>query len=67
MYHAKVEECRYLTSPRVRLLFPWYVLRSLVQREAATLERAYWLGLGFAVYGIARKTVHGDSSYVLSA
>jgi SAM-dependent methyltransferase len=41
MYDAEVLECRYLTSPRVRWLFPWYVLRSLLQRDAATLERAF--------------------------
>ena len=68
MYSADVLECRYNIVLRTRLLLPWYLFRSMVQRDAATLENAVWYGIGFAVYAIGRKAAATTSarSYVLS-
>lgn len=66
MYGAVVEKCAYLTHPRVRLLFPYYLLRALLQRDAALLEHTVWWGLGFSVAAVARKDVAGGRRYKVS-
>jgi SAM-dependent methyltransferase len=65
MYGAEVIESKYLTSNRVRLLFPIHLIKALVRRDAEALEFAVWWAVGFSVYGIARKAGNGDRQYVL--
>ena len=66
MYDAEVMETKYLTSTRVRLLFPKHLLFALLRRDAAALEFAVWWAIGFSVYGIAKKTQGKTRQYVLS-
>jgi len=66
MYGAEVLDCGYLTWRRVRLLLPWYLLRSYIQRDAATLEHTIWWGFGFAVCATARKPAEATRGYVVS-
>ena len=65
MYDAEVIETKYLTSRRVRLLFPKHLLSALLRRDAAALEFAVWWTFGFAVYGIAKKTQAVTRRYVI--
>ena len=65
MYQAEVVECAHLTSRRVRLLSPWLLLRAWLTRDAAVLEHVVWWTVGFALYGIARKTASAQRRYVL--
>lgn len=65
MYGAEVIESKYLTSNRVRLLFPIHLIKALLWRDAEALEFAVWWAVGFSVYGIARKTGNGKRQYVL--
>ena len=67
MYQGEVLECKYLTSNRVRLLFPWLLLGALLRRDAAMLEYAVWWAFGFAVCGIAKKSNGARRRYVLSS
>jgi len=66
MYGAEVLESRYLVSGRVRLALPKALFLALLRRDAALLEHAMWWAIGFAVYGIARKSEDSSRHYKLS-
>ena len=67
MYDADVIETKYLTSKRVRWLFPKHLFSALLRRDAAALEFAVWWTIGFAVYGIAKKTQVTTRNYVIDS
>ena len=66
MYGADVIETRYLASNSVRLRLPWLLAKALFQRNAAMLEDVVWRAIGFAVFGLARKTRAIARRYVVS-
>jgi len=67
MYDAEVLAARYIVSTHVRLRFPWLLCKALLRRDAAMLEDVVWKAVGFAVYGVGRKTAGSPRRYVLSA
>ena len=67
MYDAEVLAARYIVSTHVRLRFPWLLAKALLRRDAAMLEDVVWKAVGFAVYGVGRKTAGSPRRYVLPA
>jgi hypothetical protein len=65
MYGAEVIAARHLVSSSVRLRSPWLLAKALWTRNAAMLEETVWWAVGFAVFGIARKTGSNPRRYVL--
>lgn len=65
MYGAEVLETRYVVSKAARLRLPWLIAKAWLRRDAALLEDAVWRGIGFAVFGTARKAASTSRRYVL--